>query len=115
MDKNNKQLKINRGPDGSEPGLEKSKVRELRNRQGESGPRYIEMKHVASEDTANVRITNKRGNTCQIVQEDVFSKKRRWVEMDKKLVIADMAEVNLDELRDTFKAEDNAMWRQWYR
>lgn len=112
---NNNQYNINIIPYGLEPVLDKEKVMNLLDKPDESVPRYIEMKHFLRGDTANVRITNKRGSTCQIVEEDVNSKRRRWVETDKKILLTDMAETNLDELRDTFDAETNVIWKSWYR
>lgn len=112
---NNNQYHINIIPYGDEPALDEEAVLTLLDRPDESVPKYIEMKHFARENTANIRILNKRGNTCQIVEEDLRSKRRRWVELDKKIVISDMTEANLDELRENYNAEKNVIWRTWYR
>ena len=61
---------INIIPFGSEPSLTTDEVRPLLYRPFESVPKYIELKHFGKENTANIRISNKRGNTIQILEHD---------------------------------------------
>ena len=75
--------------------------------------RYIEMKHFRNPSTANMRISNKRMRTMQVVEEDA-SHRLRWTEKDKKRMIDRMLEDNLEELIATHGAERVASWKQWY-
>lgn len=76
--------------------------------------KYIELKHFRRPETANLRIRNKRFRTMQVVEEDT-SKRLRWTEKDRKKMIEQMVEANLDELIETHGAERVASWRNWYQ
>ena len=65
--------------------------------------KYIELKHFRRPETANLRIRNKRFRTMQVVEEDT-SKRLRWTEKDRKKMIEQMVEANLDELIETHGA-----------
>jgi hypothetical protein len=75
--------------------------------------RYIEMKHFRNPSTANMRISNKRMRTMQVVEEDA-SRRLRWTEKDRKQMIDRMLEDNLEELIAAHGAERVASWKQWY-
>lgn len=76
--------------------------------------RYIELKHFRRPETANLRIRNKRSRTMQVVEEDT-SKRLRWTEKDRKKMIEQMVDANLEELTETHGAEKVASWRSWYQ
>ena len=76
--------------------------------------RYIELKHFAQPETCNVRITNKRARTLQVVAVD-GSNTLRWTEREKKHVIEELVEVSLDELASAHGAKKVAAWEYWYR
>ena len=105
---------INIIPFGSEPSLTTDEVKPLLYRPFDSVPKYIELKHFGKENTANIRISNKRGNTIQILEHDSTKKRMRWVEKDKKEEINKLTDLNLDELKDRYSADKVGVWRQWY-
>ena len=76
--------------------------------------KYIELKHFRRPETANLRIRNKRSRTMQVVEVDT-NKMLRWTEKDRKRMIEQMVEANLDELTETHGAERVATWRSWYQ
>lgn len=109
----NNNLTINILAYGNEPLPKIGEVLQILKPPEESIARYIELKHFRNPETANLRIRNKRSGTIQIVQEDA-KKRLRWTEKDKKEMIEQLVERNLDELTDTHGAERIEKWRNWY-
>jgi hypothetical protein len=75
--------------------------------------RYIEMKHFCNAETANLRLTNKRARTMQVVEEDM-SRDLRWTERDKAEMIDTLAVRNMEELVDVHEARRHSNWGRWY-
>ena len=75
--------------------------------------RYIEMKHFCNAETANLRLTNKRARTMQVVEEDM-SRDLRWTERDKAEMIDTLAVRNMEELVDVHEARRHSKWGRWY-
>ena len=75
--------------------------------------RYIEMKHFRNAETANLRLTNKRARTMQVVEEDM-SRELRWTERDKADMIDTLAVRNMEELVDVHEARRHSKWGRWY-
>ena len=75
--------------------------------------RYIEMKHFRNPESANIRITNKRGRIMQVVEED-GQKRRRWVDRDRTEMLSAITEKSLEELLNDFDAEKYRRWNIWY-
>lgn len=99
---------------GQEPTPETRNVLRILLPAEESIARYIEMKHFCNQRTSNLRISNKRARTMQIVEMDA-SKRLRWTEKDKKRMLEKIVEDNIEELVDTHGAEQVASWKHWYR
>ena len=79
----------------------------------ESIPKYLKMKHFTSDETRNLKLTNVRGTTVQIVECDSQGNKT-WRHKDRKQVTESLTERNIEELVDEFGAENFAAWRAWY-
>ena len=79
----------------------------------ESVPRYVKMKHFSRPENANIRITNKRGRTMQVVEEDE-RKRRRWVDKDRKEMLSAITDASLEELVERFDAEEYLGWNEWF-
>ena len=60
---------------------------------------YFQLKHFDQPQNRNIKMTNIRANTIQIYSDNKF------LYVDKKVTLANMAEKILDELRDVFNAE----------
>lgn len=104
---------LNICPFGQEPAIQHEDVKPLLTLPAKSVPKYIQMKHFTSSDTKNVCLTNVRGNTIQVVEEDQDGT-RKWVQRDRNQTIYDMTESNLEELKEKHKALRVAVWKQWY-
>ena len=105
---------INIVPYGREEPLTNAQVRSiLSSIPSESVPRYIEMKHFRRPESSNIRITNKRGRTLQIVEED-SNKRLRWVDKDRKTMLSAITDSSLEELIDQFDAEKYKIWNDWF-
>lgn len=105
---------INMVPYGQEERLTNAQVRTiLSSIPSESVPRYIEMKHFRRPEHSNIRITNKRGRTLQIVEED-SNKRLRWVDKDRKTMLCAMTDTSLEQLIDQFNAENYKIWNDWF-
>ena len=75
--------------------------------------RYIALKHFRDPSTSNVRISNKKAKTIQVVEPDVNSQ-LRWTEKNRKEMIEKMVDENIDELTETHGAAKVEQWRRWY-
>jgi hypothetical protein len=75
--------------------------------------RYIALKHFRDPSTSNLRISNKKSKTIQVVEPDVNSQ-LRWTEKDKKEMIEKLVDENIDELTETHGAAKVDQWRRWY-
>jgi regulator of replication initiation timing len=105
---------INIVPYGREEPLTNAQVRSiLSSIPSESVPRYIQMKHFRRPEHSNIRITNKRGRTLQIVEED-SNKRLRWVDKDRKTMLSAITDSSLEELIDRFDAEKYKIWNNWF-
>lgn len=79
----------------------------------ESVPRFVQLKHFCGPHASrNIYLPNKRGNTVCVV-ETVENGRLRWVHRDRKDVVDDMLERNLDELRTNYRAERIIPWKEW--
>lgn len=106
-------------PYGQEPDLTKAQVNSILSCiPSESVPKYVEMKHFSRPETSNIRITNKRGNTMQVLQQTADQTEgkrvRRWVDRDRKEMVSDITERSLDELVDNYNAVKHKPWKMWY-
>ena len=99
---------------GQEPTPNLKDVLPLLRPPEESVARYIELKHFSRPETSNMRISNKRSKTMQVVEEDV-NRRLRWREKDRKATIEKLVEQNLEELVDLHGAEQIFLWKNWYR
>lgn len=79
----------------------------------ESVPKYIKLKHFSNENTRNIRIPNVRGKTIQVIESDANGKKQ-WAHKDKKRMLEELTDTNLEELVDEYGATKVAKWREWY-
>ena len=109
----NNNVTINIVPYGHEARLTNEQVRQILSIPSESVPKYIEMKHFHRPETSNIRITNKRGRTLQVVEED-SNKRLRWVDKDRREMLAAITDASLDELIDQFDAEKYKSWNDWF-
>lgn len=77
--------------------------------------RYLELKHFGQPSTSNLRITNRRGASMQVVEEAPDGRKR-WGERDKKRTLDELAQTGLSELEDHYEAHKKVqVWNAWYR
>lgn len=100
-------------PFGLEPHVCAKEVKAILSQPTTSVSKYIELRHFKNKETGNIRIPNKRGNTCQVVK-DSENNKKRWVEQDKKGQLINITESALDELRERYQAEKISIWKNWY-
>ena len=100
-------------PFGKEPMVNHTDATRLLHKPSTSVSKYVELKHFRKPETANVRISNLRGNTIQVVEQDQTGR-RKWVTRDKKATISEITETNLDELVDIHKAGSVSRWNLWY-
>ena len=98
-------------PFGQEKRIQPQMVHALLQNPRDSVPMYIKLKHV--DNNCNVRINSKESNTLQIIKADEQTGICKWFCVDKNM-LADIAETNLDELREQFNAEDVKIWKKWY-
>jgi hypothetical protein len=76
--------------------------------------RYIALKHFRDPSTTNLRISNKKSKTIQVVEPDV-NHDLRWTEKNRKDIIEKMVDDNLEELTDTHGAAKLERWKRWYK
>ena len=70
-------------------------------------------KHFRDPCTSNLRISNKKSKTIQVVEADI-NNHLRWTEKNRKEMIEKMVDDNLEELTDTHGARTVARWKRWY-
>ena len=79
----------------------------------DSVPKFVQLKHFCGPMASrNIYLPNRRGNTVLVV-EAVGDGQLRWVHRDRKGVVDDMLERNLDELCRSYNADQVIPWRQW--
>jgi hypothetical protein len=98
---------------GEEPLPDRQEVRALLRQPESSITRYVQMKHFRQAETSNMRISNKKSRTMQVIEKDA-NDQLRWMEKDKKRMIEKIVEDNLEELVDTHGASNVANWKNWY-
>ena len=98
---------------GSEPLPDAQDVRSILLPPENSVVRYIALKHFRDPSTSNLRISNKKSKTIQVVEPDV-NNDLRWTEKNRKEMIEKMVDENLDELTETHGAAKVERWRRWY-
>jgi hypothetical protein len=98
---------------GSEPLPDAQAVRSILLPPENSVARYIALKHFRDPSTSNLRISNKKSKTMQVVEPDV-NNDLRWTEKNRKEMIETMVDGNLDELTETHGAAKVERWRRWY-
>ena len=99
---------------GQEPLPDARDVRSILLPPENSVARYIALKHFRDPSTSNLRISNKKSKTIQIVEADV-NNDLRWTEKNRKEMIEKMVDDNLDELTDTHGAARLERWKRWYQ
>lgn len=115
VNNNTNNITINIVPYGQENPLSQIDVAEiLRALPDESISRYVQLKHFAKPETANIRIPNKKGRTLQVVEEDKATKRRRWVDKDRKDMLLTITDTSIDELVARFDAEKYRRWNDWF-
>ena len=98
---------------GNEPLPDTKDVRKILLPPETSIARYIALKHFRDPSTSNLRISNKKSKTIQVVEPDVNSQ-LRWTEKNRKEMIEKLVDENLDELTETHGAPKVEQWRRWY-
>ena len=98
---------------GNEPLPDTKDVRKILLPPETSIARYIALKHFRDPSTSNLRISNKKSKTIQVVEPDVNSQ-LRWTEKDRKEMIEKLVDENIDELTETHGAAKVEQWRRWY-
>ena len=101
-------------PYGQEPPLDKTKVLPLLKQPSESISKYFQLKHFDRTNSRNLRLGNIRSNTIQLFQTDTLTGEIKWTHVDKRKTLSDIAESNIDELREEYNAEKVELWREWY-
>ena len=98
---------------GSEKDIDRSEVIGLLKNPSSSVPTYIKWKHL-SKGRENIKMSNIRGSTCQIVEEENGSKK--WVHRDKGPFLTNLVDLNLEELLHKYSANTVCKaWEIWYK
>jgi hypothetical protein len=110
---NNNSVNVNILAYGQEPLPDTHDVRNILLPPETSIARYIALKHFRDPSTSNVRISNKKAKTIQVVEPDVNSQ-LRWTEKNRKEMIEKMVDENIDELTETHGAAKVERWRRWY-
>ena len=98
---------------GQEPLPDTRDVRNILLPPETSIARYIALKHFRDPSTSNLRISNKKSKTIQVVEPDV-NNDLRWTEKNRKEMIEKLVDENLDELTETHGAPKVDQWRRWY-
>lgn len=99
---------------GQEPLPDTRDVRSILLPPENSVARYIALKHFRDPSTCNLRISNKKSKTIQVVEPDV-NNDLRWTEKNRKEMIEKMVDENLDELTETHGAARLERWKRWYQ
>ena len=110
---NNNSVNVNILAYGQEPLPDTKDVCSILFPPENSVARYIELKHFRDPNTSNLRISNKKSKTMQVLEPDV-NNRLRWTEKNRKEMIEKMVDDNLEELTDTHGAAKVARWKRWY-
>lgn len=79
----------------------------------ESIPKYVKLKHFTDDTNRNIKLSNIRGNTVQVLESDGQGNKC-WVHRDRKELVEKLTDANLEELLDKHDALRFRAWRNWY-
>ena len=99
---------------GSEPLPDTREVRDILVPPENSVAKYIALKHFRDPSTSNLRISNKKSKTIQVVEPDI-NNDLRWTERNRKEMIEKLVDDNLEELTDAHGASKVERWRRWYK
>ena len=110
---NNNSVNVNILAYGQEPLPDTRDVRNILLPPETSVARYIALKHFRDPSTCNLRISNKKSKTLQVVEPDI-NNTLRWTEKNRKEMIEKMVDENLDELTERHGATKIERWRRWY-
>lgn len=99
---------------GTEPIPDTHEVKQILVPPETSVARYIALKHFRDPSTSNLRISNKKSKTIQVVELDI-NNDLRWTERNRKEMIEKMVDDNLEELTETHGAVKVEKWRRWYK
>ena len=99
---------------GTEPIPDTHEVKQILVPPETSVARYIALKHFRDPSTSNLRISNKKSKTIQVVELDI-NNDLRWTERNRKEMIEKMVDENLEELTETHGAVKVEKWRRWYK
>ena len=91
----------------------RSEVRKLLRFPTESVPKFVQLKHFANNQNRNIRLPNRRGNTVQVAQ--MRNGELKWIHRDRKEVVDELLEENIDMLMDVYEADQVDGWNRWYR
>ena len=82
----------------------------------ETIPKYIRLKHFAADETRNIKLTNVRGSTVQLIETEKGGDdgERKWCHRDRKSVVASLTDSNMEELKEVFGADKCSAWLDWY-
>ena len=110
----NNSLNVNILAYGTEPIPDTHEVKQILVPPETSVARYIALKHFRDPSTSNLRISNKKSKTIQVVELDI-NNDLRWTERNRKEMIEKMVDDNLEELTETHGAVKVEKWRRWYK
>ena len=110
----NNSVNVNIMAYGTEPLPDAREVRGILIPPETSVARYIALKHFRDPSTSNLRISNKKSKTIQVVEPDI-NNDLRWTERNRKEMIEKLVDDNLEELTDTHGAIKVERWRRWYK
>ncbi len=79
----------------------------------ESIPRYLIMKHFSVLENRNIRLSNIRGQTVQMVETDMEGNKK-WKHRDRNEMLKQLVETGMEELENQFGAKKYSVWCSWY-
>jgi hypothetical protein len=111
---NNNSVNVNIMAYGTEPLPDTLEVRGILIPPETSVAKYIALKHFRDPSTSNLRISNKKSKTIQVVEPDI-NNDLRWTERNRKQMIEKLVDDNLEELTDAHGASKVERWRRWYK
>lgn len=89
-------------------------VQRLLHKPSESVPRFVQLKHFVGPLWArNIHLPNRRGNTVRVIERD-GAERLHWVHRDRKTLVHELFERNVEELREKYGADRVTKWREWY-
>lgn len=110
----NNSVNVNIVAYGSEPLPDTREVRGILMPPEASVARYIALKHFRDPSTSNLRISNKKSKTIQVVEPDI-NNDLRWTERNRKEMIEKLVDDNLEELTEEHGASKVERWCRWYK